>query len=421
MATIQTFIRTGKGAKKNHVNIRFRLSDGRDIQLFHKSELVINADKWDVKKQSIKASCVYDAKKRNEFNKALTDRKNLILDIYTQNLGKKVDFTSDWLNAEIDRALHLKKGVKSENITLFRFIDKFIQEAPNRNDNGRVICNGTIKQYKVFYEHIKEFAKISLRDDFEFSEIDLKFYSDYVVFLQGKNYTSNNVGKNIKTLKTILNAAAFEGCHINPALSKFKVFKEDIDNISLNEDDLQKLKELDLSKYPHLDKVRDLFLLLAWTGCRFSDLGKIAKTDIKDGFITFRQQKTNNKVVIPLHPVVLEVLEKYNYDLPEQISNQKFNAYIKEAARMAGINSRETMTRTEGGKLVTTHFEKWEQVSSHTGRRSFCTNMYRRGLPALMIMSISGHKTENSFLKYIKVKQNEHAEMMKKAWENIYK
>ncbi|MCL2329156.1 MAG: tyrosine-type recombinase/integrase [Bacteroidetes bacterium] len=66
-------------------------------------------------------------------------------------------------------------------------------------------------------------------------------------------------------------------------------------------------------------------------------------------------------------------------------------------------------------------FEKWQQVSSHTGRRSFCTNMYKRGLPTLMIMSISGHKTEKSFLKYIKVKQNEHAEMMKKAWENMYK
>jgi hypothetical protein len=47
-------------------------------------------------------------------------------------------------------------------------------------------------------------------------------------------------------------------------------------------------------------------------------------------------------------------------------------------------------------------------------------NMYKRGLPTRMIMSISGHKTEKSFLKYIKVKQEEHAEMMKKAWSNIY-
>jgi hypothetical protein len=46
--------------------------------------------------------------------------------------------------------------------------------------------------------------------------------------------------------------------------------------------------------------------------------------------------------------------------------------------------------------------------------------MYKRGLPTLMIMSISGHKTEKSFLKYIKIKQSEHAELMAAAWKNMY-
>ena len=81
----------------------------------------------------------------------------------------------------------------------------------------------------------------------------------------------------------------------------------------------------------------------------------------------------------------------------------------------------ETMTRTVGGKLITITFEKHEGVTSHTGRRSFATNMYKRGLQSYMIMSVTGHKTEKSFLKYIKVKQHEHAAMMKKAWEKIYK
>ena len=189
----------------------------------------------------------------------------------------------------------------------------------------------------------------------------------------------------------------------------------------MNESELQQLKDVDFSKMPSLDRVRDWFLLLAWTGSRFSDMEKIAKTDIKGGFITFRQQKTNTKVTIPIHPVVLEILEKYDYNMPKHISNQRFNEYIKEACKYAKINSIESTTRTVGGKLVTEKFEKWQQISSHTGRRSFCTNMYKRGLPTLMIMSISGHMTESSFLKYIKVKQNEHAEMMKKAWENMYK
>ena len=111
-------------------------------------------------------------------------------------------------------------------------------------------------------------------------------------------------------------------------------------------------------------------------------------------------------MTIPLHPVVSEILEKYEYQMPDIISNQKFNDYIKEVGKLAGINDNEVITKTIGGKLTSESLPKYELISSHTGRRSFCTNMYKRGLPTLMIMSISGHKNEKSFLKYIKVRQD---------------
>jgi integrase len=334
---------------------------------------------------------------------------------------------SEWLVTVIDKyhnpVKYNPKAAEPEIKTLFQYLEHFIKEISNRKDKGTgiSIAKNTIKQYNVFEKHLKNFAISIRKNDFEFSDINQSFYNKFVLFLQKKEFAQNTIGKTIKILKTILNEATIQGYNTQAYYNSFHVFKEEIDTIYLNEKELQQLKDTDFSKIQHLDRVCDWFLLLAWTGCRFSDLGKIAKNDIKDGFITFRQQKTNAKVVIPLHPVVLEILGKYEYNLPAEISNQRFNEYIKEACRIAEINATETMTRTVGGKLVTEKFEKWKLISSHTGRRSFCTNMYKRGLPTLMIMSISGHKTEKSFLKYIKVKQNEHAEMMKKAWENMYK
>ena len=204
-------------------------------------------------------------------------------------------------------------------------------------------------------------------------------------------------------------------------VSSFYVFNEDVDNIYLNEDELKQLKEFDFGRMPHLDRVRDWFLLLAWTGSRFSDLDKIGRSDMKANTITYRQQKTNTLVTIPLHPVVTEILQKYNFVMPEVISNQKFNDYIKDVCKLALIDGSETFTRTVGGRLVTETKQKYDLVSSHTCRRSFCTNMYLRGLDTLMIRSISGHKTEKSFLKYIKVSQQQHAEMMANKWNEIYK
>ena len=54
----------------------------------------------------------------------------------------------------------------------------------------------------------------------------------------------------------------------------------------------------------------------------------------------------------------------------------------------------------------------------HTGRRSFATNMYKRGFPTIAIMRLTGHTTEANFLKYIKVTSEEHAAMMS---EEFYK
>ena len=73
------------------------------------------------------------------------------------------------------------------------------------------------------------------------------------------------------------------------------MFKEEAYTVYLDEKELQQLKNTDFSEVPHLDHICDWFLLLAWTGSRFSDLEKITKADIDDEYITFRRQKTNTK------------------------------------------------------------------------------------------------------------------------------
>jgi len=66
------------------------------------------------------------------------------------------------------------------------------------------------------------------------------------------------------------------------------------------------------------------------------------------------------------------------------------------------------------GEKICNRKMKWEMVMTHTARRSFCTNMYLRGIPTPTIMAISGHRTEKNFYKYIKADGMEHAIMMKK-------
>jgi len=186
----------------------------------------------------------------------------------------------------------------------------------------------------------------------------------------------------------------------------------------LNESELKKIYEHDFSNDPVNEQIRDLFLVGAWTGCRFSDITQITPENISDGFIHIKQYKTGKKVLIPLHPVVTAILNKYNGKLPKATTNQQFNRALKDIAEAVGITEMTHKAITKGGVKVSTAYSKNKLVTTHTARRSFATNLYKSGFPSISIMAITGHVTEKSFLKYIKVTPEEHARKLQQHWDN---
>lgn len=427
---------------KDTENVLFRLKDGRTIDLHLKSDIIINSKDFNNKSGDVilPKSRIKDEQttKLLDKQKKVSEVKTFIQNWYIEQPIKENLSSSD-LALSFDKWRHPEKYaiVEDEQVpeTVLSYIKYFVENADKRKDKktSRLLSPNTKKQYVTTEKHLIAFAKHQKKNDYQFSEINEQFYTDFVDYLTNKKYTVktkrgeeineihrytlNSVGKYIRALKVMIASAK----HPDADTTSFYVFNEDVDNVYLNETELQQLKDFDFSDVPHLERVRDWFLLLAWTGSRYSDLDKIEKSKIKNGLITYRQKKTNTLVTIPMHPVVNDILQKYNFDMPELISNQKFNDYIKEACKAAKIDDVESITRTVGGKLITETMPKFELVSSHTCRRSFCTNMYLRGLDTMMIRSISGHKTEKSFLKYIKVSQQQHAEMMAKKWSEIYK
>lgn len=142
--------------------------------------------------------------------------------------------------------------------------------------------------------------------------------------------------------------------------TKYQLFKnvsEESQAIALSENELDILARFDFSSSARLERTRDLFLVGCWTGLRFSDFTRIREENIKDDMITIQQQKTNEFVTIPLHPVFLRIWEKYNGNLPGNISNQKFNDNLKDVCREAGLTEHVIKSITKGGKKQTTIYE----------------------------------------------------------------
>ncbi len=435
---VSFFVRTTATNKKADVTIRLRLRDGRKVNMFATTPLHIPLKYWNPKAKNSrdKIRDMVEFLERDWYKDQL-EKLQKHVEVNYQRLTDEP--TPEWIKETIEVFFMPEKYAKDEKpVTLFEFIENYIEASKNRiNPNtGQKITPSTLRKYTTCFNLLKKYSEYKSQV-FDFKDIDIHFYEGFIRFLntkdvhKGKDIAGNDitetglavnsVGKHIAVLKSFLNEATEQGhnTYTGYKSKRFMVLTEDSDAIYLNEKELDILYNLDLSENQRLDRIRDLFLVGAWTGCRFSDFSTMSPEQVVNGYLYVQQAKTGTKVVIPLHPVVKAILKKYNGTLPLAPSNQKFNDYIKEVGKLAGINETTNKRLTRGGKRITETFPKWELISSHTARRSFATNLYKNGFPAISIMQITGHATEKAFLKYIKVTAEEHAKLLAEHWKKI--
>lgn len=212
----------------------------------------------------------------------------------------------------------------------------------------------------------------------------------------------NTVGKTMKNLKALLNWCFDKDITPRFSLKHMVTRTEEPESIFLNEDEICLIEQTEADG-PQQAIVKDLFLIGCETGLRFSDFTKIKPHHISQSNLRLYQSKTKKKVTIPVSERFKNILEKYNYDLPEFKNITEFNKHIRAVVERAGITENVTRLCRKGTTEVTKVFKKYELVSSHTARRSFCTNKFIKGLPAQAVMQFSGHKSERTFMRYLKI------------------
>lgn len=384
---------------------------------------------WNPKQQNVRSNYPYNGE-MNERLRKLTNYFEDAIDYLVQE------------NAEIDResivnAFNLvqqntrisPERKKRTHFDFLSFIDQFISdcETGKRLINGKRYSPLTIKSYKATRNHLTKFQTF-YGSKLGFDKLNKNFYDSFISYFyqreisKGKDennqaiietgHTINSVGKHIKNLKVFANYAAEKGITIHPEFFRksFKVLAEDTDQVALSVSELQQIENVQLES-AKLDHVRDCFLLAAYTGLRFSDLKLLTPQHFIAGdMLKITTQKTGQKVVIPLHRTVKAILKKYDGIPPTPYSNQKMNQYLKLVCEKAGLTEVVSASKTRAGATETAVVPKYSLVTVHTARRSFATNLYLAGMDIMSIKKMTGHHTEKSFLKYIRVSEEENAE-----------
>lgn len=223
-----------------------------------------------------------------------------------------------------------------------------------------------------------------------------------------RNYKVNYVDKQVKGLKQFISAAIEDKFVEHFTWNSIKAENREVDSIYTDFKEIQAIYDTELVD-PTEAIVRDKYVLNCFLGMRYSDINQLEPhlfrhSTIGDKeFLVYegRNKKTDTKVEFALPPIAEIILKKYNYNIPK-LNATEYNIVIKQVAFKAGLTNLIRIREIRGYETINRDIPKWQLMSSHTGRRSFCTNYYNEGVTIAAIMSISGHKTEKDFRKYIK-------------------
>lgn len=142
--------------------------------------------------------------------------------------------------------------------------------------------------------------------------------------------------------------------------------------------------------------VLDEFLIGAYTGMRISDAREVSEENLANGFLSYVSIKTGIHAVVPLKEGIAERIRRVQAN-ECSITLVGYNKALRRLCKRAGITERVKVFKAgEHDKG-----EKWEFVSSHTARISFCTNLSKLGVPTIEISRLAGHTSQSMTERYI--------------------
>ncbi len=402
-----------KSKKKNgNIKIRFRLREGRDVDIFYRSDII--ADVAILRKQFAEDGTlkprvsIYDQKLLS----AITARKEVMHEAYEVMKEKNLMLTSEVLTREIERILAEKdkSALSSQPTMVKRMADVFAEWIAGQYESG-VFGTGRKRHYEVLQRELCRFLVMKRMKDITVKEFDGTLLHDFSLWLRDEwrfveKYSdlyesmderriprearsSNTIATKMKLLRCFFKAQEFIGeVEITPfnmmdGNRRKAMMREKYDTpVSLTKEELKTMVQAELPLA--LSEIRDTFVLHCFIGCRVNDLKAMTWDNVAvvDGipFIHYIPQKTayqqGEEVVTPLMRTALEILKKYDFHfllLRNLWGKDGYNSQIKKLLESCGIERKCPIRDTETGK--TKYKPVHELASTKLARKTFVNLM----------------------------------------------
>jgi integrase len=271
---------------------------------------------------------------------------------------------------------------------------------------GIEIKENTYEKFVYVGNHLEAFIKWKFKkSDFPLKELSLRFLDDFDYYLKTeKRIKQITINKIIQRLRTPIKQAISEGYLDRDPFILYKSKKVHKEVIFLTTEELKIIEESTF-QLKRLSIIQDLFIFCCYTGLAYNEMAHLKIKNIQIGFdnmnwIQMKREKTQRQISIPLLPKAQKIIDKYliksNFVFPA-ISNQKFNAYLKEIAIITEIDKR---------------------ITHHTARKTFAsTVLLYNDVPMEIVSELLGHSnmtiTQESYGKVVQKKVSEEMQKLK--------
>ena len=400
MATVNFLYRSSKPKAFLHLRLLFRF-ENKDFVFGANTKLELTKEYWS-KDHKRKSKDILLINKQVEVNTELNKIENHILNSF--NAENPQNISKEWLKTQMDSFYNPKKS-EAIPTELCKYIDYYIGYRKYE------LKQTSIQKFSVIKSKIKEMELIR-KKPYLIKDVNDNFKTEFVNFYKLKNYAKNTIQRELTFVKTICRHARFLGIETHPQLDSLRLDNEKVDKIYLTIEELNRIENLNENQLTEsLINAKDWLIISCYCGQRISDFMRFTtdmiRTENGKPLIEFTQVKTQKVMTIPLHPKIIEILDKRGGAFPYPISDQKYNDYIKIVCEKAEITQMvngskhlETEANSKEYRKQTGYYRKCELVTSHIGRRSFATNFYGT-IPTTYLIYVTGHSTENMFLNYI--------------------
>ena len=290
-------------------------------------------------------------------------------------------YTADDVIDEFNRYAH--------EYSLFNFMENII---------ARLKQNSKVRTSETYKSTLNSFKKFRKDEDIMLDCLTSEIMEAYEAWHKGRGVAPNTISFYTRILRAVYNRAVEDDIIENR--NPFRHVYTGVDKTvkrALPLAVIKKIKTLDLSLTPALDYARDMFLMSFYLrGMSFIDMAFLKKSDLKNGYVTYRRRKTGQQLVIEWTKE-MQILDKY----PENKSD-----YLLPIIRNSGLNERCTYRNT--GYNINHNLKRIAEMvgvtiplTLYVARHSWASAAKAKGIPLSVISEGMGHDSEATTQIYL--------------------